>query len=94
MTEKEALALYATGWWEHATPADIAAFQLQEKMLTCPFDVFHRSVEKTLGRPVWTHEFAFPDHLIAELHDEREPPTMKEILELIPVEKRLVVEVG
>lgn len=27
--------------------------------LLCPFKLVHEYVEKKLGRPVWTHEFAF-----------------------------------
>jgi hypothetical protein len=27
---------------------------------TCRFDIFHEDVERRLGRPIWTHEFASP----------------------------------
>ena len=30
-----------------------------ESKLCMPFSIFQEAVEKTLGRPVWTHEFAF-----------------------------------
>lgn len=29
--------------------------------LMCEFDKVHEYIEKKLGRPVWTHEFAFEE---------------------------------
>ena len=31
------------------------------------FGAVHKIVEEIMGRPVWTHEFAFPEHLYDEL---------------------------
>jgi len=42
--------------------------------LTMPFAVFHDMVEKLLGRAVWTHEFARPEHLIAEFAGWKDSP--------------------
>jgi hypothetical protein len=56
-----------------------------------PFDVFHKAIEKTLGRPVFTHEFAFSDSLKKELYGEKEPPTFEEILSMIQKEKLIVI---
>ena len=58
MTKDEALAKYATRWWERATAEETVAFQLFEERLCCPFDVYHAAIEVVLHRPVWTHEFA------------------------------------
>jgi hypothetical protein len=31
-----------------------------------PFEVMHERIEKLMGRPVWTHEFAEPVRLVGE----------------------------
>src|SRR5262249_19115264 len=56
MTPEEALALYESKFWETMPYADRAKSQLFEDRLCMPFDVYHEAVEKTLGRPVLTHE--------------------------------------
>ena len=51
-------------------------------------------LKEALGRPVWTHEFGLNlNGLKAELVGEQPPPSMQEIIELIPEHKRLIVEV-
>lgn len=91
MTKEQAVALAKSGWWKDKSHEEIAIFQLYEERLCMPFDVFQEAVEKLLKRPVFTHEFARPDRLKAELFDDRPAPTMAEILDLIPAEKRLVI---
>ena len=66
MTEEEALAKYNSKWWESASYLEIVQFQLYEERLCMPFDIFQLAVEKVLGRPVWTHEFANADRLKAQ----------------------------
>ena len=89
-TEK-AIALYETNWWENKSHYEIAEFQLFTAELCCPFDVFHEAVEKSLGRPVFTHEFGLNyDGICDEFLGEKEPPTMNEILHMIPQEKLVV----
>ena len=57
-----------------------------------PFDVFHLALEKTIGRPVFTHEFALNlDGLKEELFGEKNPPTLEEILNMIPEDKRIII---
>ena len=59
-----------------------------------PFDVFHEAVEKTCGRPVFTHEFGLSrDRLVLEIKGLVNAPTFDEVLSLIPAEKRIVFEV-
>ena len=60
--------------------------------LCCPFDVFREAVEKSLGRPVFTHEFGLNyDGIVAEFLGEGEPPTLDEIIAMIPEDKRIVI---
>lgn len=90
--KNRAIALAETHWWEQCTSQQIVEFQLFVAELCMPFDKFQEAVEKCLGRPVWTHEFALNyDGLVAEFLGERKAPTMDQIIELIPTEKRLVL---
>jgi hypothetical protein len=92
MTEEQAIRLAGTKFWEDMTHEQRAKFQMREDRLCMPFGVFHEAVEKTLGRPVFTHEFGLNrDGLMRELYDGAEPPTMDEILDMIPAEKRIVL---
>lgn len=88
-----AIALYNSGWWIERPAKEVALFQLSVAELSLPFDEFHRCVEEALGRPVWTHEFATKDALIAEMLGNKLPPTMEEIVSLIPPDKRILLEV-
>ena len=86
-----AIAMAETKWWEGKPYHEIAMTGFFIRELCLPFDVFHEAVEKTLGRPVWTHEFATPGRIGRELLGQREPPTLEEIMNLIPAEKRILV---
>ena len=90
MTRDEAIELYESNWWEGVSHRDLSMFQMFEPLLCMPFAVFHEAVEKTLGRPVFTHEFAFGG-LKQELLGDKPAPTMDEILDLIPAGKRVIV---
>lgn len=96
MSESEAIAMADSKWWESTTLEKAAMFQLFEERLVMPFAKFHEGIEKLLGRPVWTHEFAFakkPGGLQEEAQLKCQPPSMQEILNLIPAEKRIVVSI-
>ena len=66
MTKEEAIALHDSKFYETMSYKERAMFQMFEPLLCMPFSVFHEAVEKTLGRPVWTHEF-LGDNLKKEL---------------------------
>lgn len=90
--KEAAIELFNSNWWENKTSKEIVELQLFTNELCCPFDVFHAAVEECLDRPVWTHEFGFNyDGLIKEFLCEQEPPSMQEIIEMIPEEKRILV---
>jgi hypothetical protein len=95
MTEEQAKSLFNSSWWKDRTPEDLVSFQLFEDRLCMPFSEFHKAIEKCLGRPVWTHEFAGKvgqDRLQKEFLKETPAPTFEEICNLIPEEKRIVLE--
>ena len=94
LNEKEAIAFGNSGIWKDWTYKQKAAFQLFQDRLCMPFDVYHEAVEKSLNRPVYTHEFGLNrDGLILELCGEKESPSLEDIINMIPEEKRIVVVV-
>lgn len=88
---EDAVAFAETEWWESVPLVDAARYQLNEDKLVMPFDKFHRGIEKMLGRPVFTHEFAGVERLRAEAASMRDAPSLAEVLAMIPEEKRVVV---
>ena len=95
LTQEQAIELFDSGFWETMTHEERARFQLYETRLCMPFDIFHEAIEKTLGRPVWTHEFAYVDSLRKEMEEGGKPaPSMQEIIELIPEENRIILAIN
>jgi len=92
ITKEQAIELAESGWWKLATPHDIVKFQLFTDRLCMPFGEFQKATEEALGRPVWTHEFVFVEQLRAEFLGDEAAPSFAEIIELIPSEKRIIVE--
>ena len=91
MTREAAIMLVETEWWKDATNDEIVAFQLYEDRLCMSFDRFQEAMQAVLGRPVYTHEFAWPQALREEREGKRPQRTLRDIIELIPEEKRLIV---
>lgn len=90
MTKEEAIALHDSKFYETMSYKERAMFQMFEPLLCMPFSVFHEAVEKTLGRPVWTHEFA-DDGIKKELLGQSPAPSMEDIINMIPEDKRMIV---
>jgi hypothetical protein len=92
MTKEQAIALAESKFYEEMSLREIAEFQITEEKLCMPFGVFHEAIEKTLGRPVYTHEFGLNiQGLKDELFNGKAAPTLEEIINLIPESKRVVV---
>jgi len=87
---EEAIKLHETKFWRGWTPEEIARFQMYNSRLLVPWDVFQDAVSETLGRPVWTHEFA-SDELREELKGKRPQATFDGVLGLLPPERTIVV---
>ena len=91
--KEKAVQLYNSGWWEGKSHKEIAEFQLFTVELAVPFAVFHEAIEKCLDRPVFTHEFGLNfDGIMAEFLGEKLAPTLEEIIDLIPAEKRILIQ--
>ena len=93
ITYESALAMVASKWWEGKTHREIAEVQLFTDRFICEsFSQFHEAMEKSLGRPVWTHEFGLNyEGIVQEFLGEKEAPTFEEILNLIPEDKRVLL---
>jgi hypothetical protein len=86
-----AIALATSKWWEGKSAEYIAKRGMYIEELCLPFDVLHKAVEGHLGRPVFTHEFGSVG-LYHEVRGEKDAPSLQEIFDLIPAEKRIVIE--
>lgn len=93
MGEKAAVAVFESGVWKEWSAEQKVAFQLFEERLCMPFGDFQAAVEEVLERPVFTHEFAFRDHLVDEFLGKKPKATFAEVLALIPAETLVIVEV-
>lgn len=94
LTEQEAIAFFNSDEWKAWDHEQIVKLQLFQDRLCIPFDRFHEAVEAVLGRPVWTHEFAFQDGLIQEYFGTKPTATIQEIIDLIPKTKQIVILLG
>lgn len=94
LTKEQAIAFCDNKLYEDMTSRQIAEFQMEQDRLCMPFDVFHKAITEALGRPVYTHEFALNrEGLLKELRGEKEPPTLEEIINLIPEDKRILIQI-
>lgn len=94
LTKEQAIELHESNFWEDMSHEEIAKFQMNEKLLCMPFSTFHEALEKTLGRPIFTHEFVFnAKGLKKEINGEIGKPSFEDIINLIPEEKRIIIMV-
>lgn len=93
VTQEQAISLHDGKFYEGLTAREKVEFQLFQDRLCMPFGVFHQATEEVLGRPIFTHEFAFRDSMIKEFLGEKSAPTFEEIMNLIPADKRIIVQV-
>jgi len=94
LTKEQAVALYESKFYEALSYEEKVRFQLFEARLCMPFNVFHEAITKVLNRAVFTHEFGLNyDGLVQEYLGTKPPPTMDEIIGLIPEDKRIVIMV-
>lgn len=91
ITKEEAIKIFESKLWEDWSDQQIVEFQLFQKRLCMPFDVFHSAIERVLNRPVFNTEFAHAELLQKEFLGEKEPPTLEEIFAAIPEKKRILI---
>jgi hypothetical protein len=89
LTKEQAIALAETGFWKELSQREIAEFQMSNKLLCMPYNVFHEAIEKTLGRTVYTHEFGLNRQgIYDELFNGKPAPSLEDIINMIPEDKR------
>jgi hypothetical protein len=94
LTKEQAVALAESKFWETMSYEERAKFQMLNDRLCMPFDVFQEAITKHIGRPVYTHEFALNrEGLMKEVFNGALPPTLDEIINLIPKDKLIILEV-
>ena len=92
LTTEQAIEFAKSKVYEDWTNEQIVRFQLFQEKLCMDFSRFHEAIEKVLDRPVFTHEFGLNyEGLVLEYLGEKKAPTMEEIIELIPEDKRLII---
>ena len=92
LTGKQAIAFDKSKVWEDWTDEQIVRLQLFQDVLCVPFDKFKEALSSVLGRPVYTHEFTSSESLVKEYLGENTPPTFEEIVNMIPEDKRILIE--
>jgi len=94
LTAEQAKTLHDSGFWEKMSYEERAKFQLVQDRLCMPFDIFHEAIEKHLKRPVYTHEFGLNrEGLMREVFEGAPPPTLDEIINLVPEDKRILIKI-
>ena len=84
ITKDQAIKLANSKFWKQLSIGNIVRFQLFEDRLCMDWTDFHMAVESALNRPVFSHEFAWPDDLRQEFLMGKSAPTFEERLNLIP----------
>ena len=91
--KEKAIELADSCWWELCDDHEIVKFQLFTAEVCMPLSRFHEALEAVLERPVWKHELWVNfDGIVREFLGERDKPTMQEIIDLIPEEKRIIIK--
>lgn len=91
-TEAEAIKFGNGKEWEKLSVSELAAIGLFQRLLCLPYVKFHEAIEKHFKRPVFTHEFGLNyEGLQKEYFGTIPAPTMEQIIDLIPEEKRILI---
>lgn len=68
VTKKHAIKLYDNKVLEGWELERKVEFQLNQKRLCMPFNLFHKAVQEYFKRPVYTHEFADQQSMLKEFY--------------------------
>lgn len=94
LTKEQAIELYKSDAWRDWTDEEVVRFQLFQQKLCMDFSRFHKAIEKVLDRPVYTHEFGMNyEGIVEEYLGTKKASTFDEIINMIPQEKRIIVQV-
>lgn len=92
LTEEQAIGVFNSGIWKDWNAEQVVRFQIFQRRICVDFEHFQECVREVLGRRVSSHEFGFSDDgLMKEYLGEKSAPTLEEIINLIPEEKRFII---
>ncbi len=92
LTREQAVEFFDSKAYESMDDRQKAEFQMEQDRLCMPMDVFQLALEKTLDRPVFTHELGMNrSGLKQELFLNAKPPSLEEVMNMIPEEKRFIL---
>ena len=87
LSQEQAQLIFKSRVWEQWTDIQLLRFQLFQNNLCMPFGKYHTTLERFLGRPIYTYTLDHQkDKLIKEVLGSDEKPTINEIYNLIPAE--------
>jgi hypothetical protein len=93
LTEKEAIEFGKSGVWKEWDDEQIVRLQLFQNLCCVGFTRYQNAMSKILDRPVYSHEFMASnrDSLMQEYLGTKPESTLDEIINLIPEEKRIII---
>lgn len=91
LSRKQAIEFAKSGVWKEWDDEQIVKFQIFQDRLCIDFDRYHRALCLVLERPVYSHELARMSNLRSEYLGIRKAPTINEIIEMIPEDKRQII---
>jgi hypothetical protein len=91
-TKEQAVSIAKSGEWKDWTDEEVVRFQLYQRRLCMDFSRYHKALGVVLGRSVFSHEIMDTERLQEEYEGKRPAPTFDEIMNMIPAEKRIMVE--
>ena len=92
LTKKQAQYLNDVGAWWDWTDEQVVRFQLFQKKLAMPSYRFHEALEVVLKRGIYLREYSQRDKLCEEYLQSNTMPTFQEIIQMIPEDKRFIIE--
>lgn len=88
-SKEQAIRIGQSEVWEYWNNKQILRFQLFQEKLAVPGDRFHKAVEMFLRRPILQGELTvLYDTIVGKYLESHTMPLLKELMEMIPVEKR------
>lgn len=95
ISRETAIKIAESGLWEDWSDEEKVRFQLYQSRLAMPWGEFRGAVERVLGRDVWTHEYASGnvEALRAEYESKQPTPTFEDIVNLIPADNLVIIEI-
>lgn len=91
-TKEQAIEMAKSGIWKKWSDAEVVKFQLYQRRLCMDLSRYHNALGKVLGRPVFLHELSDTKKLQAEYEGKNPAPTFEEIVNMIPAEKLIVID--